>query len=193
MNISALLQQPEGPCLEFKARLPRLPDLAKLVAGFANGQGGTILIGYDESSRQLQSVDEPGVRRAVVRVQQILGSDLQLTLSFTIYQGVKLAVLEVAQAQGLVGVDGGYFIRAGERTQLMSAADIRQTLVQHVSPQQSIGQLAEAVARQSEIIEQIRSDLAKANSPARKIGIALVGAGAGALIKWLTWLILGLF
>lgn len=192
MNIQDLLQQPEGPSLEFKARLPRLPDLAKLVAGIANAEGGKILIGYNESTRQLLNVDEPQVRRDVDRVQRMLGSDLQLVLSFLVYQETKLAVLEVARAQGLVGVDGGYFVRTGARTQLMTAADIREALVQQETPLQSLDRLAEAVANQSAIIEQIRGDLALANSPARKIGIALGGAAAGALTKWLIGLALGL-
>jgi len=183
VSISSLLQQPEGPTLEFKASLPRLPDLAKLVAGFANCQGGKILIGYDESTRKLQSVDEGELSQAVDRVQRILGGDVLLSLSFTVYDGNKLPVLEVPRSQGLVGVDGSYFVRTGATTQLMNATDIRQTLVQNLSPQQSLDQLAAAVARQSEIIEQIRSDLNNANSPVNKIGIALVGAAAGTLGK----------
>jgi predicted HTH transcriptional regulator len=43
--ISNLLTQPEGKRLEFKEKVPEPLALAKTACAFANGSGGTIIIG----------------------------------------------------------------------------------------------------------------------------------------------------
>lgn len=56
----------EGPQMEWKERLPRSDRLARTVCAFANGVGGTLLIGVRDSG-QLVGVPDPEVARSELR------------------------------------------------------------------------------------------------------------------------------
>lgn len=57
MKISEILPKPEGKTLEFKRDLSSPDGVLRSVVAFANTAGGTILIGVDDKTRQLRSVE----------------------------------------------------------------------------------------------------------------------------------------
>jgi predicted HTH transcriptional regulator len=187
---AALVGRPEDRTLEYKAAVPPPPELAKLIASFANAGGGTIIFGVREPGYRLVNIDEPRLARAVQDATARLDSPVTARLSIEEHSGARLGVLEVDKAFAPVSVDGVYLTRVGERTTPMTADDLKLSLVQGNSQQASIDQLAQSVARQSEIIERVRADLERANSPVRKLAIAGAGATAGVLGKWLGSLLL---
>ena len=58
MSLSVLLTQPEGKSLEFKEKVPESLALAKTACAFANGGGGTIIIGVRDKDRTIVGLEE---------------------------------------------------------------------------------------------------------------------------------------
>ena len=59
MNLAQLLRQPEGKTLDFKRDLSSPTPILRTVVAFANTSGGTILIGVDDTSRDVRGLTNP--------------------------------------------------------------------------------------------------------------------------------------
>ena len=59
MNIIDLLRRPEGKTLEFKRDLSSPDGMLRTVVAFANTAGGTVLIGVEDKTRNVDGVVEP--------------------------------------------------------------------------------------------------------------------------------------
>ena len=59
MNLAQLLLRPEGKTLEFKRDLSSPEKILRTVVAFANTSGGTILIGVDDTSRDVRGLTNP--------------------------------------------------------------------------------------------------------------------------------------
>lgn len=59
MNIEALLQSQEGKTLEFKRDLSSPRNLLKSLVAFANTAGGKMIVGVDDTSRQMVGGEHP--------------------------------------------------------------------------------------------------------------------------------------
>lgn len=57
-DIDYLIKQPENRHLEFKEEVPKKSGLMKTIIAFANGSGGTILIGINDKTREIIGVNE---------------------------------------------------------------------------------------------------------------------------------------
>ncbi|MFC1517396.1 RNA-binding domain-containing protein [Candidatus Margulisiibacteriota bacterium] len=56
-DIIKLMQQGEGPALEFIPTIKNSKDLTKVLVSFANAQGGTVVAGIDDKNGHLNGVD----------------------------------------------------------------------------------------------------------------------------------------
>jgi predicted HTH transcriptional regulator len=72
MHISELLTQPEGKSLEFKEKMPEPLALAKTACAFANGGGGTIIIGVRDKDKTLIGLEEGDIPLLQEKVANIL-------------------------------------------------------------------------------------------------------------------------
>lgn len=92
--INDLLALPEGPFLEFKARLPKLSETAKLLAAFRNSGGGLLIIGVDESAQLLGIPPDTDLARHLDAATQLLSKDDGNTLNgITPYRGKYLGIV----------------------------------------------------------------------------------------------------
>lgn len=102
---------PEGPEMEWKLRLPRGDRIAATLAAFANGCGGTLLIGVRDSG-EVAGVQAP--ERVEVELRRIalesLDPPLELALSRRPVESRVVVVARVRPAATPVGV-----LRGGER------------------------------------------------------------------------------
>jgi ATP-dependent DNA helicase RecG len=57
MTILDLISMPESKTLEFKERMPEPLAIAKTACAFANGGGGTILIGVADKEKTITGID----------------------------------------------------------------------------------------------------------------------------------------
>ena len=69
-DLRRLLQQGEGSALEFKLGLPTPRKVARTLAAFANGRGGTLLIGVDDNRRPRGVTDAEAVARELAEVAE---------------------------------------------------------------------------------------------------------------------------
>ena len=72
MEISALIQQPEGRRIEFKQALPVANDLAKTIVAFANDAGGCLYIGVSNNPRKLIGVPEKNLIKIEEQIASII-------------------------------------------------------------------------------------------------------------------------
>ena len=61
MSIQKLLSSPESKTLEFKEAAPSSLSIAKTTCAFANGGGGSIIIGVRDKSQEIIGIDELGI------------------------------------------------------------------------------------------------------------------------------------
>lgn len=59
MNITSLLQRPEGKTLEFKRDLSSPERVVSTIIAFANTSGGTVLIGIDDATHDILGITHP--------------------------------------------------------------------------------------------------------------------------------------
>lgn len=72
MTIQELINQPEGRRLEFKGTLPEKSDLAKTIVSFANDAGGDLLIGIDDTARELIGLQEDELIQIEEKISNII-------------------------------------------------------------------------------------------------------------------------
>ena len=85
----------EGKTLDFKRDIPRTdrPDFAADVAALANTSGGWIILGMDEKdavAKELVGVAGEGADRAILRLQQLLGSRLEPRVTGVLFREIPL-------------------------------------------------------------------------------------------------------
>ena len=77
MTPSDLLTQPEGKSLEFKEEVPESLTLAKTACAFANGGGGTIIIGVRDKDRAILGLEEGEIPVLEEKVANILHTTVE--------------------------------------------------------------------------------------------------------------------
>lgn len=128
-----LLEQGEGPRVEFKLRAPSAARLAKLICAFANTSGGHILMGVDDNAIA-EGVDEIGeTRDAIGRALQLNTPVPEIRITELPLDGERV-VLMCAVSQGSDKPYRVALARGGE------AAYIRVgSAVMPVAPEEEIG------------------------------------------------------
>ena len=184
-ELERLIAQDENSTLEFKEKISPPEIVARLIASFANGEGGIVIFGIRDSHQVIGIDDEKRLQRVVNAAQRMVSGDVDIDLTFAEIQGKKLGVLSVKSSNGIVAVGGGYYRRVGEVSRPMTAEEIQRHLAPTEPASPALTELSTAVARQTQIIEQLREDFNSANAFWKKILIALGGAVAGAVLKFL--------
>jgi predicted HTH transcriptional regulator len=115
-ELRALVKQGEGDTLEFKQRLPRdRTALANLLTGFANAQGGNLVVGYSEPTGRFVGVDdrEKAAERLKTALEHI-EPRLDVQSEFVAVDDGEALVVEVQSGeQHLYSADGIAAIRKG--------------------------------------------------------------------------------
>ncbi len=116
MKGRALLGQKRGPMLEFLPE-PEATELAKVIVAFANGIGGTVVVGMDEQGRiyaDSAEVLEPVMERALLMVAPPFRTDDLPEWSVAEMPTGQVATVAVKPTSYRVAVEGlGAFVRSG--------------------------------------------------------------------------------
>jgi len=72
MSIQDLLSSPESKTLEFKETMPTTQAIAKTACAFANGGGGTILIGVTDKNKTITGIDEREIHTLEEKIANII-------------------------------------------------------------------------------------------------------------------------
>jgi len=108
-------------------------DLAAVLAGMANSEGGTIYLGVNPSSGKIEGVrDVPGAIDRLFRACLLTDPILVLPVPKT-HPVAEMTILEIGVPQGLPHVfnlEGSYYWREGKQTQPMPPRQLRKLLVE---------------------------------------------------------------
>ncbi|PXF57277.1 MAG: ATP-dependent DNA helicase [Candidatus Methanogaster sp.] len=82
MSIQKLLSSPESKTLEFKEAAPSSLSIAKTTCAFANGGGGSIIIGVRDKSREIIGIDELGIPDLEEKISNMIYTLVEPTPAF---------------------------------------------------------------------------------------------------------------
>ena len=181
-SLTELLLQSEGPTLEFKSNTPPPESLSRLISGFANSGGGTVIVGVQEPNHVL-GTDVARFEKLVQHAKERLRGQLELVHYPVNIGGKSLGVIEVSAAKVPVATPEGYFQRVGERDEPLNAQQLVQRMSTIRDPTAAISALSETITEQSKELSKLRESFEKANSWQRKAIYALLGAIATAVVK----------
>ncbi len=184
-ELESLIAQDESSTLEFKEKISPPEIIARHIASFANGEGGIIIFGIREPHQVIGIDDEQRLQKFVNAARRMVNGEVDVDLTFAEIQDKKLGVLSVKSSKGIVAAGGGYYRRVGEVSRPMTAEEIQKHLAPTEPASPALTELSGAVAQQTQIIEQLREDFNSANAPWKKILLALGGAVAGQVLRFL--------
>lgn len=57
LTLDYIVKQPENKLFDRKSAKIKVADLASIISAFANAEGGTIVIGIDDKTKELEGID----------------------------------------------------------------------------------------------------------------------------------------
>ena len=181
-DITILQKRGEGPDLEFKLSISSTESLAKLITGFANANGGTLLVGVLQTG-VLASINVDRFTRLVEQAKSRIQGVLQLTAYTVNVRGITVGVVEVGKANMPVATSEGYFQRTGNKVIPFDATDLVARMSSLPDHGAVLSSLSATISGQSAEIARLRESFDRANSWQRKAFYAVLGAVAGVLAK----------
>jgi predicted HTH transcriptional regulator len=82
MSILDLISLPESKTLEFKEKMPESLAIAKTACAFANGGGGTILIGVADKEKTITGINEQEIHSLEEKIANIVYTMVEPTAAF---------------------------------------------------------------------------------------------------------------
>lgn len=185
-DIFEMMSHGESQTVEFlSANVPPLV-LAKVVSAFANLDGGTILLGVDDSST-IGGIDQDAAKSKITKALTMLSSDD--FVSFDIQQTrvfLNVAVIKVKKSEQIVFCDSGAYIRSGENIRVMHQEEIRSIVG---SSNSSIEALSRVLEKQTLMIESLEDtisslqyEVAEGNSMKSKLKYYSISAVIGIVV-----------
>lgn len=176
----------ESETVEFKSRVPDPGILARIIGAFANGRGGHILVGVDDSGVIVGAGDKRTSELAVSAALRMLEPIPRvLVTEFGVWGKSVVSVAVDSSATAVVGPQG-LAIRQGAENRILT---VRETLdrMKGETPEK-VALAMHAMSRQlgslTEKIDAQANELTKLNSWRRKGLWAGLGAILGALAKY---------
>ncbi len=193
-QIEALLIGGETQKVEFKAILRDHFILANLIGGFANSDGGNILIGIREPMEVI-GCEKKLVTKLYERASAILKPRANSTLTFYNFDHKEIAIIEVSKSNNLVFSAGGVYRRTGESTMLMSVGEIKNKIsvsIGQINSENNIESISKAIGNQSKIISELQSEIKESGNWKNKSKDYLIGGIIGAILGLLATILSGI-
>src|SRR5262249_30045805 len=101
-TVLGLIREPEGQQLEFKKAIPSYLQLATLISGFANADGGILLVGVDEATKTIVGCDWVAMQRVFDKATEHLKAVPNLLMHQVSVQGKVVGYLRVPKSPTLI-------------------------------------------------------------------------------------------
>lgn len=189
-ELKALLSKGESETLELKSAVPPPHQIAQNLASMANTDGGILVLGVREPDQAL-GVNVEKAKAALAAAQRYIAPSLSVKSDVVTIDGRSVVLAMVSRTPHLVSASGGYYKRVGDHIRALDAVEIQAHAKAEKDDQKALTELSSAVATQTQVIDELRKDFAKANSPWRKLGWVVGGAIAGAIAKHVAEILLG--
>lgn len=188
-ELKLVLASGENEFIEFKSSVPRPEIFARNIAAFSNASGGTVLFGIRDDG-SVTGADPHRVQEALGKAQISLSAVPSTAVYEIPYQGKTVVAVDVERAtSGPMLSEGAALMRLGSNISPITPKGVASFVpagdVSASGLSQKIEQLAETISEQSRIIDNLRTELVKANNWRRKLP-DWIGAGiVGAVIAWI--------
>ena len=187
-NLDAVLAAGESQTVEFKASVPAPRALARTMAGMANAQGGSIILGLNDRVTEIRPVDLAEARGSHLEARQLLSPEPATDIYWLDTMRGRLVVIDVDPSKaGPTLADGVVLLRREKATRAADRADIvgiltRDSVGTRAAKPALIEGVAESLAAQSRLIEEIRTHQLEADSPTSRWAGYLISSLVGAAI-----------
>lgn len=180
-QIKNLLRQGESQTVEFKLQFREPTLLAKLIAAFANTDGGLLIVGIREPA-EIAGIDLKQFQRLYESALKRLNTAPNISFEIVEIDGKQLAVISVEKSDELILSNEGAFQRVGESVRPMSPSNISTALARLNSEPSEKNAIAEGIARLTTMVEELQQQLAYANSFRGQARNYIVGGFVGAIL-----------
>jgi len=132
-ELNNIIGQPSGEKLEYRAVLPPSRTVGQLIAGFANSEGGVIVLGVAQKSGtrlQVLGLSEDFHANSILhKAIDMLNPPPAVQYYYANFQDKRVYIIEVEPSNSQVSVEGKIFKRVGPETLLQNApaATVRET------------------------------------------------------------------
>lgn len=178
--VRELLKQPESATLEFKRDVVDQSVVAKILASFANTDGGYLVVGVDERVG-VAGCDLKTLRRVVDGAIQKINPSTHISMHEVQIDGKGVGLVRVEKSSELVMAEAGAFIRVGDVLRPMSPGQIIERF-RASDPPEPPDILAEAISRQTVLIETLRLTIEKSSGWKAKASDYVIGGLIGAVL-----------
>lgn len=168
-NIEEYLTKGENNTLEYKVSINSYDSICKTIAGFANTNGGIIIIGYNESTHNISSYDNNYLEKINNLYLYFDNPPEYITYTIT-YKNKKLLIIEVKKnIEHLTFFKGTLLFRQNDIIKPMSAQDIQKHYKNNCTTQtltelsNSISKMNQSIILLTTEVNEYKTELAKAD------------------------------
>ena len=106
-------------------------EYLKVIAGFANSDGGTLYIGYADNG-EVVGVTEEQAKRLLEELPNKIRNKLRITPKVLEehFDGKIVIKIDVLRSDQLVALDGRYYVRSGSTTQELTESELKNLLLE---------------------------------------------------------------
>lgn len=159
-DVERLVHQGEDLTLEFKSDVPRIDILSRVIAAFANSEGGTVILGVDEKGR-IVGVDPNRATEATRWAVERLDPRPQTEVGTVRIASGSVVTIDVYPADTVTFAPEGVYVRASGSVVPASPDDVRRR-ARHggaANEQVTLDRFAEMVAKQTLSIEKQANEI----------------------------------
>lgn len=135
LTLDYIVKQPENKLFDRKSAKIKVADLASIISAFANAEGGTIVIGIDDKTRELEGIDFLGDDQ----VNNLIAAPKDVCLPMPQYKEEFLRIvnnkgkedrllllhIEASTEQVIRTTNGSTYLRVADRTKELKGDDLR--------------------------------------------------------------------
>lgn len=137
--LDAILSNREGQFVEFKTRMPRLSETAKVLAAFMNSGGGLLLLGVGDDGELIGIPPRTDVSRHVLAAAQLLsGDNSNFLVGTTRYRNKTIGIVRISDfgtdPDHPVTLDSRIIKRIGEVAAYLSPPEYRKSFSSALEP-----------------------------------------------------------
>jgi predicted HTH transcriptional regulator len=126
-QIKNLLREGENQTVEFKLQFREPTLLARLIAAFANTDGGLLIVGVREPD-EIAGVDPKQFQRLYESALKRLNATPDISFEIVEVDGKQIAVISIEKSNELILSNEGAFQRVGESVRPMTSSSISTAL-----------------------------------------------------------------
>ena len=125
-EILGLIKQPENVKVEFKAVLPPSRVIAKIIASFANAEGGYLILGVLDNGTPKGLSGDFFATETVHKAIDLLTPRPIINYEYIDVDSKRLFVIKTEKSDNRILFENNIYVRVGEQTKLLAASDVQE-------------------------------------------------------------------